>query len=100
MAVSSHAFISAMAKSEASWSCSKTASLMRCAPEKTLISKGSPSEQRRREQCRLSREPHSKIGTLLNGETDMEERIVSLRSGARCSLRNTCRRGSIGWSGP
>ena len=100
LAISSLIFISAMAKSEASWSCSKTASLMRSAPEKTLISKGSPSGQRRRTQCRLPSEPHSKIGALLNGETDMVERILFLRSVVCCSLRNTCRRGAIGWSVP
>ena len=49
-----------------------------------MISKGSPSGQRRRKQCRLPSEPHSKIGALLNGETDMEEqnRIPALQ----CSL--------------
>ena len=77
LAISSLTFISAMAKSEASWSCSKTASLMRSAPEKTLISKGSPSGQRRRKQCRLPSEPHSKIGALLNGETDMKSESYS-----------------------
>jgi len=95
LAISSLIFISAMAKSDASWSCSKTATLMRSAPEKTLISKGSPSGQRRRKQCRLPSEPHSKIGALLNGETHMEERIVFPRSVVRCSLRNTCRRGAL-----